>query len=67
MSEPTGCTAEIRIERIKGPYRRAYLSGTPDPILYGVHSEIVEHYNVDPNLHNPHATALDHVIAATAG
>ena len=67
MSEPTGYTAEIRMEWIKGPYRRAYLPETPDPILNGVHSEIAEHYNVDPNLHNPHATTLNHVIAATAG
>ena len=67
MSEPIGYTSEIRIERIKGPHRRAYLPETPDPIHFGVHSEIAEHYDVDPNLHNTHATTIDHVIAATAG
>ena len=67
MSETIVYTAEIRIERVKGPHRRAYLPETPAPIHFGVHSEIAEHYNVDPNVHNPHATTLDYVIAATAG
>jgi len=37
------------------------------PVKFGVHSEIAEHYGVDPQVHEPHATTLDYVVAATAG
>ena len=67
MSEKIVYTSNIRIERVKGPHRRAYLPETQDPVHFGVHSEIAEHYNVDSNVHDPHATTLDHVIAAAAG
>ena len=67
MSDEVVYTSQIRIERVKGPLRRAYLPQTPDPIFFGVHSEVAEHYGVDPNVHEPHATTLDHVVAAAAG
>lgn len=60
-------TSRVRIERIKGPLRRAYLPVEEAPALFGVHSEIAEHYKVDPNVHEPHATTLDYVVAATGG
>ena len=47
-------TSTIRIERVKGPLRRAY-------------SEIAEHYGVDVAVHEPHATTLDYVVSAAAG
>ena len=56
-----------RIERVKGPLRRAFLPEESDPVLFGVHSEIAEHYGVDTNVHDPHATTIDYVIMATAG
>lgn len=58
---------EGRIERVKGPLRRAYLPNEPEPVLFGVHSEIAEHYGVDTDVHDPHATTIDYVIMATAG
>ena len=67
MSEAVVYTAQVRIERVKGPLRRAYLPQEQGPIFFGVHSEVAEHYGVDPNVHEPHATTLDYVIAATAG
>jgi hypothetical protein len=33
-------TSRVRIERIKGPLRRAYLPVEPAPALFGVHSEM---------------------------
>ena len=60
-------TSQVRIERVKGPLRRAYLPKEPDPVFFGVHSEVAEHYGVDQNVHEPHATTLDYVIAAAAG
>jgi len=60
-------TSNIRIERVKGPLRRAYVPAEQDPIFLGVHSEIAEHYGVDPSVHEPHATTLDYLVAAAAG
>ena len=56
-----------RIERIRGPFRKAYLPQVPEPVLFGVHSEVAEHYGVNPNDHELHATTLDYIVAATAG
>ncbi|GIV79706.1 MAG: hypothetical protein KatS3mg050_4100 [Litorilinea sp.] len=58
---------EVRIERVKGPLRRAYLPVEPEPILFGVHSEIAEHYGMEPGQIEPHATTLDYLVAAAAG
>ena len=60
-------TSKSRIERVKGPLRRAYLPANEDPVLFGVHSEVAAHYGVDTNVHEPHTTTLDYVVAATAG
>ncbi len=67
MSEPVAYRSLVRIERVKGPLRRAQLPAEPEPVLFGVHSEIAEHYAVDPRVHEPHASTLDYLIAATAG
>lgn len=60
-------TSNVRIERIKGPLRRAYLPIEQEPVLFGVHSEVADHYKVDLNAYEPHATTLDYLVAATAG
>ena len=60
-------TSKIKIERVKGPLRRAYVPQEDDPVFFGVHSEVAAHYGVDTQVHEPHATTLDYVIAATAG
>ena len=67
MSDQVVYTSKTRIERIKGPLRRAYLPQLKDPIKFGVHSEIAEHYGVDPKVHEPQAATLDYVVAAAAG
>ena len=67
MSDQVIYTSKARIERVKGPLRRAYLPEVKAPVLFGVHSEIAEHYGVDPNVHEPHAATLDYVVASTAG
>jgi hypothetical protein len=60
-------TSSVKIERVKGPLRRAYLPQVESPVMFGVHSEIAEHYGVDPQVHDPQATTLDYVVAAAAG
>ncbi len=67
MSDQVVYTSKIKIERVKGPLRRAYLPKEDDPVLFGVHSEIAEYYGVDTQIHDPHATTLDYVVAAAAG
>ncbi len=67
MSGDVVYTSQVQIERVKGPLRRAYLPQEPEPVLFGVHSEVAAHYGVDTNVHDPHATTLDYVIAATGG
>lgn len=61
-------TSKVRIERIKGPIRLAYLPGESQPVTFSVHGAIAEHYKIDPStLGDSHASTIDYVIAATAG
>jgi len=59
--------SQVRIERVKGPVRRAYLPAEKEPVVFGVHGEIAGHYNVPPDLFEPRATTLDYVVASAAG
>ena len=67
MTEAVIYQSRVRIERIKGPRRRAFLPAEETPVQFGVHSEIAEFYNVDTNVVEPHATTLDYLVAAAAG
>lgn len=61
-------TSRIRLERLKGPVRIAYLPGEAQPVTFSVHGAIAEHYKIDPAaLTESHAATIDYVIAATAG
>jgi hypothetical protein len=66
MSEPT-YVSEVRIERRGGPIREAFLPAEEQPVVFGVHGPVAEHYGVDPADYPPHATTLDFVVAAAAG
>ena len=59
--------SQVRIERVGGPLRRAYLPAEPEPVLFGVHGAVAEHYKVPPDAFPPHATTLDYIGAAAAG
>lgn len=59
--------SRVRVEPVRGKTRRAHLPGGDDPVLFGVHSEVAEHYGVSPNVEEPHASTLDYVVAATGG
>lgn len=58
---------EIRIERFQGSLRKAYLPAETSPVVFGTHGAVAEHYGRAPGTYEPHATTLDHVIAATGG
>ena len=59
--------SEVRIEREGGPVRRAYLPAEEEPIIYGAHGPVREHYGYPEDQFPDHATTLDHVVAAAAG
>ncbi len=59
--------SEARIERVKGPLRRAWIPGEPEPIAFGVHGAIAAHYGRAPGTYDPHAATIDYVVAATGG
>lgn len=59
--------SRVRIERREGPIREAYLPAESEPVVFGVHSEVAEHYGVPPERFAPRATTLDYVVAAAGG
>ena len=59
--------SEVRIERVKGPVRKAYLPAESEPVILGVHGAVAEHYKVPPGVAEPRATTLDYIVAAAAG
>lgn len=67
MSQANVYTSRIRIERLRGPLRRAWLPAEKEATYFGVHSEIAAHYGVDPSDFPPHATTIDYVVAAAGG
>ena len=59
--------SHVSIRRLGGPVRHATLPAEPEPVTFGVHGAIAEHYGVSPDAFPPHATTLDYVVAAAAG
>ena len=59
--------SQVRIERLKGPLRLAHLPAESEPVRFGVHGAVAEHYHVSPEISEPHATTLDYVVAAAGG
>jgi hypothetical protein len=59
--------SEVRIERVKGPVRKAYLPAEKEPVIFGMHGTVAEHYKISPEAFEPRATTLDYVVAAAAG
>ena len=59
--------SHVRIERVKGPVRKAYLPAEEEPVIFGVHGAVAEHYKVPAAVLEPHATTLDYIVAAAAG
>ncbi len=60
-------TANIKIERIRGPIRKVWMPAIEEPITFGVHGAIAEHYGVSPDDFPPDATTIDYLIAAAGG
>lgn len=59
--------SKVTVERDRGPLRHALLPATDEPVAFGVHGAVAEHYGVSPEEYPPTATTLDYVVAAAAG
>lgn len=60
-------TSHVWLERLSGPLRRAALPAEPNPVLFGVHAEVADHYGVERGSEAEHATTLDYIVAAAGG
>jgi hypothetical protein len=58
-------TSRIRIERVKGPIRQAYIAPFEQPVRFGVHGAIKRFYGVEPDEEVP--ATLDYMVAAVGG
>jgi hypothetical protein len=63
----TTYVSRVKIEPVEGKIRRAQIPGEEEPVLFGVHSEVAEHYGVSPDQEEPHASTLDYLVAAAGG
>jgi len=59
--------SKVKVEPVEGKIRRAYLPIQEEPVMFGVHSEVAEHYGVSPEDVEPYDTTLDYVVAAAGG
>ena len=58
-------TSRIRLEKIKGSLRHAYVENFKAPIRFGIHGGIKRFYGIEPDEELP--ATLDHLIAAVGG
>ncbi len=42
--------SKVRVERIKGPLRRAYLPAEDAPVTFSTHGEVSQHYGSGPRM-----------------
>ncbi|MCI0574026.1 MAG: hypothetical protein L0Y66_25105 [Myxococcaceae bacterium] len=59
--------SKVRVERIQGPLRYAWLPEEPQPVKFSTHGPVAQHYGAKPGQFEPHATTLDYLVAAAAG
>ncbi len=59
--------SRVKVEPVEGKIRRAHIPAEEKPVLFGVHSEIAEHYGVSPDEEEPHPSTLDYLVAAAGG
>ncbi len=59
--------SKVQVHREGGSIRTAALPAREEPITFGVHSEIADHYDVDTEDEPAHAATLDYLVASAAG
>jgi uncharacterized OsmC-like protein len=63
----TTYVSRVKVEPVEGKIRRAQIPGKEEPVLFGVHSEVAEHYGISPDAEEPHPSTLDYLVAAAGG
>jgi hypothetical protein len=56
--------SQVSVTREKGSLRSAVLPALDQPVLFGVHGAVAEHYGVGRGDQEPHTTTLDYLVAA---
>lgn len=64
MSDPQ-YRSRVRIQKLEGPHRKAWIEPFDEPIEFGVHAGIAEFYGATTEEELP--ATLDHVVAAAVG
>jgi hypothetical protein len=59
--------SESVVTRERGPLRSATVPGRDEPVTFGVHGAIAQHYGVDPDDVPHDTTTIDYVVAAAGG
>ena len=59
--------SNVRVERVRGPLRLAWLPAETEPVTFSVHGAVGAHYGVSPDAVPARATTLDYIVAAAAG
>jgi hypothetical protein len=59
--------SRVKVESVKGKICRVHIPAKEEPIYFGVHSYIAEHYGVSADMEGPHPSTLDHLVAAASG
>jgi hypothetical protein len=59
--------SHVTVIRHRGPWRTAVLPAKREPVEFGVHGAVAEHYGVEPGQHEPRTTTLDYLVGAAAG
>jgi uncharacterized OsmC-like protein len=59
--------SNVRIEHLGVPFNRAYLPAAKEPVLFGVHGTVAEHYKIPPDKVEPCTTTLDYIVASAGG
>lgn len=67
MTADVAYLSRVRIERRADGTRVAHLPAEEEPVLFGVHDEVAEHYGRAPGEFDQHAATLDYIVAAAAG
>lgn len=67
MADEVVYRSQVRVIRERGPLRRAFLPANDEPVFFGVHDEVAEHYGTDMSQHEATTTTLDYVVAAATG
>ncbi len=59
--------SRVKVKPVEGKIRSARLPAEEEPVIFGVHGEVAEHYGVSPGEEVPHPTTLDYLVAAAGG